>query len=281
MSTTGDGTIHGQDTNRHLVSPLGSEMSATRFSCHLSATKQDLLSSDYANMPRSGSRTGCASGMTVSTRVIPGPFLNVTSQTATACEITDILGDPQMSFEHNDRDDSSSYSSSSDIEGVDHIYHTIHPKCPHKADEYKHTSSHMCSRPSQPSCGNPRPRSHRCLALGGTGLTLVTPKSPPPKLWNSPKPTMSHRKLPPIPSSYVQSASNVSTSSGIATADNTRGASPSTVVEVKPSGDKLYHGSTACQATSSKTKALNSTPCPATTEDSIALSNPQIDTTAL
>ena len=267
---TSDGSIHGQDTNRHLVSPLGSELSATRFSCHLSATKQDLLSSNYANMPRAGSRTGCASGVTVSTRLIPGPFLNVTSQTATACEITDILDDHQMSFEHNHHDDSSSYSSSSDIEGVDHIYHTIHPKtCPHKTDEDKHTSSHMCSRPSQPSCGNPRPRSHRCLAPGGVGLTLVTPKSPPPKLWNSPKPTMSHRKLPPIPSSYVQSASNVSSASGIATMDNTRGASPSTAVEVKPSGDKLYHGTTPCQAMNSKTK------------ENVTLSNPQVDTTTL
>lgn len=256
MSTTGDGTILGQNTSRHLVSPLGSEMSATRFSCHLSATKQDLLTSNYANMPHAGSQTGCASGMTISSRLIPGPFLNVTSQTATACEIADILDDQGMSLEH-DHDESSSCSSSSAIEGIDHIYQSIHPKRPHND---KSTSS-ASSRQKMPSGRDQRSHTHH--APGSLGLALAIPKSPPPKLWNSPKSTMSHRKLPPIPTS--QSVSNVSSSSGIATMDTTRRGSPSTVVELNQSAVSGCHGSMACQAMNSETT------------DRVILSSPQMN----
>lgn len=252
MSTTGDGTIPGQNTSRHLVSPLGSEMSATRFSCHLSATKQDLLTSNYANMPHAGSQTGCASGMTISSRLIPGPFLNVTSQTATACEIADILDDQGMSLEH-DHDESSSCSSSSAIEDIDHIYQSIHPKRPHK-DEYDKSTSSTSSRQKMPSGRDQR--SHRHHTPGSLGLALAIPKSPPPKLWNSPKSTMSHRKLPPIPTS--QSVSNVSSSSG-------RRGSPSTVVELNQSAGGACHGSTPCQAMNSETT------------DCAILSSPQIN----
>lgn len=180
----------------------------------------------------------------------PGPFLNTKYPPGT--EGTNILGNRKGSPTSN-HGDSCSFTSASSAEINDHIYHTVNSKRLDIVEAYD-VPSNGGSRHDLPSSRSPKPQ---VLLLPGSSAPIAQPKSPPPRLWNSPKSTMCPRtrKLPPIPSSQT---------SGFAAApESTRetSRSPTTVVNRQQSGQSSNN--TQYQRLSPETKdymSLYSTP---------------------
>ena len=181
--------------------------------------------------------SGCM--VTTTFNSFPGPFLNTKYPPGT--EGTNISGDRKEPLTSN-RGDSCSFTSASSAEINDHIYQAINPKCLDTVETYD-APSNGGSRHDSPSSRSPKPQA---LLMPGSPA-LAQQKSPPPRLWNSPKSTMCHRtrKLPPIPSSQT---------SGFATAaeSTTRETSPTTVVNRQQRG--LHSYNTEYQTLSPETK---------------------------
>ena len=181
----------------------------------------------------------------------PGPFLNTKYPPGT--EGTNILGNRKGSPTSNNGD-SCSFTSASSAEINNHIYHTINSKRLDTIEAYD-VPSNGGSRHDSPSSRSPKPQ----VMLMPGSPALAQPKSPPPRLWNSPKSTMCPRtrKLPPIPSSQ---------SSGIATAaESTRetSRSPTTIVVVNRQQSGQSSNNTQYQRLSPETRdymSLYSTP---------------------